>query len=63
MIRRAIRNLSSSKPVPTRLFDVLIDDEHTPRKVYIEQKIDKQHKELVLWEDIKFQVERAIQDN
>lgn len=63
MIRRAIRNLSSTKPVPPRLFDVLIDDEHTPRKVYIEQKIDKQHKELVLWEDIKYQVERVIQDS
>jgi hypothetical protein len=63
MIRRQIRNLKSKKPIPPRLFDVIIDDEHTPKRVFIEQKVDKNHKELVPWEDVKYQVESAIQES
>ena len=60
MIRRAIRNLSSDKPMPPRLFDVVIDEQH-PDQVYIEQKLDKKRTERVPWEDVKHQVESAIQ--
>lgn len=60
MIRRAIRNFSSDKPMPPRLFDVVIDEKH-PDQVYIEQKLDKKRTERVPWEDVKYQVESAIQ--
>ncbi len=60
--KRPIRNLSSSKPIQPRLFDVVIDDEHGPKRVYIEQKIDKDHTERALWEDVKYQVESAIRE-
>jgi len=61
MIRRPIRNLASNKPVPPRLFDVVIDEEH-PDKVFIEQKVDKKKTERVPWEEVKHQVESAIRE-
>lgn len=61
MIRRPIRNLASDKPVPPRLFDVVIDEEH-PDKVFIEQKVDKKKTERVPWEEVKHQVESAIRE-
>ena len=62
MIRRPIRNLSSDKPTPPRLFDVLIDVQH-PDEVYIEQKVDKNRVERIPWDDVKHQVESAIRDS
>ena len=62
MIRRPIRNLASDKPMPPRLFDVVIDEQH-PDEVYIEQKVDKKRTERVPWEDVKHQVESAIRDS
>ncbi len=62
MIRRPIRNLTSDKPMPPRLFDVVID-EHHPDQVFIEQKVDKKRTERVPWEDVKHQVESAIRDS
>ena len=61
MIRRPIRNLASNKPVPPRLFDLLIDEEN-PERIYIEQKVDKNTKERVPWEEVKHQVESAINE-
>ena len=61
MIRRPIRNLASNKPVPTRLFDLLIDEEH-PERIFIEQKVDKKTTERVPWEEVKHQVESAINE-
>ena len=62
MIRRPIRNLTSDKPMPPRLFDVVIDKHH-PDQVFIEQKLDKKRTERVPWEDVKHQVESAIRDS
>ncbi len=59
MFKRPVRNIRSNKRVPPRLFDVVIDDE---KRVYIEQKVDKDHIERVPWEDVKYQVESAISE-
>ncbi len=60
-MRQPIRNISNESPYPTRLFDVVIDDEH-PDEVYIEQKHNRRT-ERVSWADIQFQVNRAIQQS
>ena len=66
-MKRAIRNLSSKKLNPARMFDVVIDDEN-PNKIYIEQKIidrkgGKSHTECALWDDVLNQVETAVRDS
>ncbi len=60
-MRQPIRNISGGSPYPTRLFDVVIDDEH-PEEVYIEQKHNSRT-ERVPWADIQYQVNRAIQQS
>lgn len=66
-MKRAIRNLSSKKLVPTHLFDVVID-EANPQVVYIEQKVidrkdGKTYTERALWNDVINQVESAVRDS
>ena len=62
MIRRSIRNLTSNRPIPPRLFDVVIDEQN-PDQVFIEQKLDKKRTERISWEEVKHQVESAIRDS
>ena len=66
-MKRAIRNLSSKKLVPTHLFDVVID-ETNPQVIYIEQKVvdrkdGKTYTERALWNDVISQVESAVRDS
>ncbi len=66
-MKRAIRNLSSKKLVPTHLFDVVID-EANPQVIYIEQKVvdrkdGKTYTERALWNDVINQVESAVRDS
>ncbi|MBQ9623228.1 MAG: hypothetical protein IJR39_07840 [Treponema sp.] len=66
-MKRAIRNLSSKKLVPTHLFDVVIDEDN-PQVVYIEQKVidrkdGKAYTERALWNDVINQVESAVRDS
>ena len=55
MIRRQIRDLHSTKLVPTRFCDVIVDGD----KVFLEQKTNKNKYERILWEDVQYQVEVA----
>lgn len=55
MIRQPIRNLHSSKIMPPRFCDVIVDGE----KVYLEQKISKDKYEKIPWDDVVYQVEAA----
>ena len=66
-MKRAIRNLSSKKLVPTHMFDVVID-EANPQVIYIEQKVvdrkdGKTYTERALWNDVINQVESAVRDS
>ena len=66
-MKRAIRNLSSKRLVPTHLFDVVIDEEN-PHRIYIEQKIvdrkgGKTYTERALWDDVLNQIETAVRDS
>lgn len=56
MIKQPIRDLSTSKPVPPRFCDVVVDGE----KVYLEQKISKNKYVTIHWDDIVHQVESVI---
>lgn len=60
-MRQPIRNLSAGKQYPTRLFDVVINDED-PTDVCIEQKQGKRI-ERIPWSDVQTQVNRAIQQS
>lgn len=55
MIKKAIRNLHSSKPVPPRFYDVIVEGE----KIFLEKKNNKNKYEKILWEDVVYQVESA----
>ena len=57
-MRQPIRNISSGRQYPARLFDIVIDDDN-PDRVYIEQK-HKDRTERIPWEDVKYQVDSAI---
>nr|DAF07698.1 MAG TPA: hypothetical protein [Bacteriophage sp.] len=57
MIKQPIRDLSTSKPVPPRFCDVVVDGE----KVYLEQKISKNKYVTIHWDDIVHQVESVIE--
>lgn len=59
MFRKSIRNLSSSKNIPPRLFDVLVDG----NQVDLEVKTGKGEYERIPWEDVKIQVEIAREQN
>jgi len=56
MIKIPIRNLNSSKPVPPRFCDVVVDGE----MVYLEQKVNKNKYIKIHWDDIVYQVESVI---
>lgn len=56
MIRQPIRNLHTSKSMPPRFCDVIVDGE----KVYLEQKISKDKYVTIPWEDVVHQVKAAI---
>ncbi len=56
MIKQPIRDLSTSKPVPPRFCDVVVDGD----KVYLEQKISKNKYVTIHWDDIVHQVESVI---
>lgn len=55
MVKKPVRNLSSTKPVPPRLFDVLVDGDD----VAIQVKTGKNEYETVPWPDVVSQVEAA----
>lgn len=55
-MRQAIRNLSSDKPIPPRFCDVVIEG----ADVKLEVKTDKNRYETISWEDMKYQVNEAI---
>lgn len=55
MIKKAIRNLHSSKLVPPRFCDVIVEGE----KIFLEKKNDKNKYEKIPWEDVVYQVESA----
>ena len=55
LIRQPIRNLSSSKPVPPRFCDVIVEGD----EVTLEVKTDKNKYETISWNDMKYQVEAA----
>ncbi|MEA4972340.1 MAG: hypothetical protein VB119_04090 [Candidatus Metalachnospira sp.] len=55
MIKKPIRNLHSDKPVPPRVFDVVIDGD----RVDLEIKTEKNKYEKIPWEDVLYQVEAA----
>ncbi|MBP9037047.1 MAG: hypothetical protein KBG38_04585 [Candidatus Cloacimonas sp.] len=59
MIRQPIRNLHTSKAVPPRFCDVIVDGD----KVYLEQKISKDKYVTIPWEDVEHQVKAAIAVN
>ena len=56
MIRQPIRNFHTSKGMPPRFCDVIVDGE----KVYLEQKISKDKYVTIPWEDVVHQVRAAI---
>ena len=64
MTRQAIRNTSSGKPVPPRVFDLILDDDDD---IYLEVKIwgkhGEKHFETVLLSDVLSQVEDFIDAN
>ena len=55
MVKEPVRNLRSTKPVPPRLFDVLVDGDD----VSIQVKTGKNEYETVPWPDVVSQVEAA----
>ena len=55
MVKKPVRNIRSSKPVPPRLFDVLVDGDD----VSIQVKTGKNEYETVPWPDVVSQVEAA----
>ncbi len=56
MIRQPIRNFHTSRNIPPRFCDVIVDGE----KVYLEQKISKDKFVTIPWEDVVHQVKAAI---
>ena len=59
MLRKPIRNLSSSKNIPTRVFDVLVEG----NQVDLEVKTGKGEYERISWEDVKIHDEIASEVN
>ena len=55
MMKTPIRNLRSSKPIPPRVFDVVIDGD----ELALEIKTGKNQYETVSWSDVVSQVEQA----
>jgi hypothetical protein len=55
MMKKPIRNLRSSKPIPPRVFDVVIDGD----ELALEIKTGKNQYETVSWSDVVSQVEQA----
>ena len=55
MVKKPVRNLNSTKPVPPRLFDVLVDGDD----VSIQVKTGKNEYETVPCPDVVSQVEAA----
>ncbi len=55
MVKEPVRNFRSTKPVPPRIFDVLVDGED----VAIQVKTGKNEYETVPWPDVVSQVEAA----
>lgn len=53
MLKRPVRNLQSKKPIPPRLFDILVDGD----ALSIQVKTGKNEYETVPWQDVLKQVE------
>ncbi len=53
-MRRPIRNLNSSSQVPTRVFDVVIDEEHVDLEVKYKNRVER-----IPWQDVVRQVDDA----
>ena len=58
-MRQPIRNLKSDKPVPPRFCDVVIEGE----SVCLEVKTNKDRYESISWEDLTYQVKKAIEQS
>lgn len=58
MTKRPIRDLHSSKSMPPRFCDVVIEGD----RIYLEQKRDKNNTLKIYWEDLLYQVEAAKRD-
>jgi hypothetical protein len=56
MVKQSIRDLRTTKQVPPRFCDVVVDGE----KVYLEQKVSKDKYVIIHWEDVVHQVKAAI---
>ena len=56
MYRQPVRNLHSTKSVPTRVCDVAVLDE---MRILLEFKTEKGKVEQIPWEDVVYQVEVA----
>ena len=58
-MRKAIRNIMSGKPYPPRFCDVVIEG----KSVCLEVKTNKDRYESISWEDLTYQVEKAIEQS
>lgn len=56
-----IRNLHTEEDIPPRAFDVEIIDDHVLIKYQVLDKDSKKRYETIPWEDVKYQVEIALQ--
>lgn len=55
IIKKPVRNLHSDKPIPPRVFDVVIDGD----RIDLEIKTKRNILEKIPWEDVIYQVELA----
>ena len=58
-MRKAIRSIMSGKSYPPRFCDVIIEGE----SVCLEVKTNKDRYESISWEDLTYQVKKAIEQS
>ena len=56
MVRRSIRNLNSSRTVPPRLFDVIVENGNINLEVKLKDRYER-----IPWQDVVRQVEAATE--
>ena len=56
MVKRPVRDLHSTKPVPPRFCDVIVED----GQVFLEKKNEKKQYEKIPWDDVVYQVQAAV---
>lgn len=57
-MRQPIRNLHSTREVPPRCFDAILEDDN---QVYLEVKKGTNHYDKILWSDVLYQMNMFIQ--